>query len=159
MAGAIHDGPVAASDHPSADALIDALYAVALPVGLAFLSPELRYLRVNEALARLNGRPPDAHLGATLEEIVGPHAPVLRETLERVMATRRPVELELSLALPQVPDDVRAMEATYSPVMEGDELLGIGAVVLDVTGRPRLEHRHSQLLRDALIARAAAEAA
>src|SRR4051794_36991731 len=37
------------------DAELRALYA-ALPVGVAFMDPELRYQRVNETLARMNGR-------------------------------------------------------------------------------------------------------
>ena len=39
------------------DAELRALYS-ALPVGVAFLGPDLRYQRVNETLARLNGRSP-----------------------------------------------------------------------------------------------------
>jgi PAS domain-containing protein len=109
------------------DAELRALYA-ALPVGVAFLSPELRYERVNETLARLNGRSVEAHIGASLEDVVGKHAPLLREALQQVMQTRRALELELTIPLPHDPADVRALEATYFPVVGGDEeLLGVGA--------------------------------
>ena len=141
------------------DAELRALYS-ALPVGVAFLSPDLRYQRVNETLARMNGRPVDAHLGASLEEILGEHAPMLRAALTDVMQRRRAVELELSAALPHEPADVRALEATYFPVVDGGgELLGVGGVVRDVTDRHRLELEESRLLREALLARAQAEAA
>src|SRR5207244_196163 len=50
-----------------ADAELRALYS-ALPVGVALLSPDLRYQRVNETLARLNGRAVSEHVGASLEE-------------------------------------------------------------------------------------------
>ena len=63
------------------DAELQALYA-ALPVGVAFLGLDLRYQRVNETLARLNGRSVEAHVGASLEEILGEHAPALRAALE-----------------------------------------------------------------------------
>jgi PAS domain-containing protein len=46
-------------------ALLDALLASA-PVGLAFFDPELRYTRINHALASSNGLPSEAHLGRTL---------------------------------------------------------------------------------------------
>jgi serine phosphatase RsbU (regulator of sigma subunit) len=141
------------------DAELRALYA-ALPVGVAFLSPELRYERVNETLARLNGRSVEAHIGASLEDVVGKHAPLLREALQQVMQTRRALELELTIPLPHDPADVRALEATYFPVVGGDEeLLGVGAVVRDVTDRHALELAQSRLLQDALYARAEAEAA
>ena len=141
------------------DAELRALYS-ALPVGVAFLGPDLRYQRVNETLARLNGRSVEAHVGATLEAILGEHAPALRSAMEQVMATRRPLDLELSMALPHDPEDIRALEATYFPVIGDDgDLLGVGATVRDVTDRRRLEHEESRLLQQALFARAEAEAA
>ncbi len=41
-----------------------------VPFGLATLDSELRYVRVNETLARMNGIPAEAHIGKTVEEIV-----------------------------------------------------------------------------------------
>ena len=141
------------------DAELQALYA-ALPVGVAFLDPELRYQRVNETLAALNGRSVDAHVGASLEEILGEPAADLRPALERVLSTRQALDLEVTMPLPRDPGDVRALEATYFPVIDADDLLlGVGAVVRDVTGRRELEVEQSRLLREALLARADAEAA
>ncbi|MDA0169481.1 SpoIIE family protein phosphatase [Solirubrobacter taibaiensis] len=141
------------------DAELQALYA-ALPVGVAFMSPDLRYQRVNDTLARLNGLPVSAHVGASLEDVVGQYAPMLRAQLERVVSTREPLEMELDVALPHDSGDRRALEATFFPVADRDErLLGIGSVVRDVTARRRLELEQSELLREALFARAAAEAA
>jgi len=140
----------------SVDAELRALYA-ALPVGVAFLSPELRYLRVNETLALLNGRPAAAHVGASLEEMLGPHAPMLRETLRQVMTTREPIELQMTVALPHDPNDLRAKEAAHFPVVADSELLGVGIVVRDVTVRHRLEREQAELLREAERARDEAE--
>jgi serine phosphatase RsbU (regulator of sigma subunit) len=141
------------------DAELRALYA-ALPVGVAFLDPELRYLRVNDTLARMNERPVAEHLGATIEEVLGEAAALVRPMLEQVMATREAVELQVDLPPVAGETAVRALEATYFPVVEGGtELLGIGGVVRDVSGRRQLEVEQSRLLREALTARAEAEAA
>lgn len=141
------------------DAELQSLYS-ALPVGVAFLGPDLRYQRVNETLARINGRPVSAHIGASLSDILGDLADSLETSLRQVMETRQPLELEVNAALPEGSSDVRALEATYFPVVDGGgELLGVGAVVRDVTHRHELELEQSRLLRDALIARADAEAA
>jgi serine phosphatase RsbU (regulator of sigma subunit) len=141
------------------DAELQALYA-ALPVGVAFLGLDLRYQRVNETLARLNGRSVEAHVGASLEEVLGEHAPALRAALEQVVSTRRPLDFELTTSLPHDPSDVRSLEATYFPVIDGrGELLGVGATIRDVTDRHRLELEESRLLQEALFARAEAEAA
>ena len=45
-------------------ALLDTLVGSA-PVGVAFLDTELRYLRVNDRLAEINGIAPEAHVGRT----------------------------------------------------------------------------------------------
>ena len=65
-------GPSHAADESNGTlARLDSLFANA-PVGLAFLDLELRFVRVNEALASIAGRPVADHLGRTLDEVVGP---------------------------------------------------------------------------------------
>jgi PAS domain-containing protein len=62
-------------------ALLDALYQSA-PVGLGFWDRELRYVRVNEALARINERSVEDHVGRTFHEVV----PQLADDLEAIAA-------------------------------------------------------------------------
>src|SRR3954454_18144127 len=50
-------------------ALLDTLFATA-PVGLAFFDAELRYVRINEALAGMNGLSVEDHLGRTVSEVL-----------------------------------------------------------------------------------------
>jgi serine phosphatase RsbU (regulator of sigma subunit) len=130
-------------DAHSVDAELRALYA-ALPVGVAFLSPELRYLRVNETLARLNGRSVEEHIGASIEEILGEAAAIGRPDLVRVAETREPREFPATvIPLPTEPGKTVTLEAVYFPVAEPDgRLLGVGGVVVDVT-------RQAQLLEEA----------
>jgi GAF domain-containing protein len=71
-------------------ALLDAVFATA-PVGLAFLDAEQRFVRVNEALAAINGRPVAEHLGRTIEEVLGPFGAELAAVHRRVMAEGRQV--------------------------------------------------------------------
>ena len=143
----------------SIDAELSALTA-ASPFGVAILDSELRYRRVNDALARMNGRPAAEHIGLTLEEVLGAPAAQLRPALENVIATREPLELEATVELPDDPRGSLTFAATYFPVMDDEgSLLGLGGVVADVTDRHRLEIEQSRLLREALVARAHAEAA
>ena len=51
-------------------AVVDAVFAAA-PVGLAFMDTNFRYVRVNQALAALNGLPVEEHFGRTLRDVVG----------------------------------------------------------------------------------------
>ena len=48
---------------------LERLYATA-PIGLGFLDTELRYIRVNERLAQINGVSAQSHVGRRLADIV-----------------------------------------------------------------------------------------
>ena len=48
---------------------LDLLYRTA-PVGLGLLDRELRYVRINDRLARINGKPVSAHIGRTVREVI-----------------------------------------------------------------------------------------
>jgi PAS domain S-box-containing protein len=145
---------VALSGARAATALLDAVYA-AIPVGLAFFSPDGRFQRVNQALADMNGRPIEEHLGHTPEEVLGPGGQRVAALLRAVLDTGSTVADE------QIPvEDGRYFEASYFPVFgAGDELEGVGTVVREITERHRAELERTALLKDAVTARAHAEAA
>ena len=65
-------------------ALLDSLYNSA-PIGLGFWDRDLRYVRVNNALAVINERPPEDHPGRTFAEVVPHLAPAL-ESIARARA-------------------------------------------------------------------------
>ena len=138
----------------AATALLDAVYG-AIPVGLAFFSPEGRFRRVNEALAEMNGRAADAHLGRTAQEVLGRHGERVAARIGDVVETQRAV-VEEEIAV----EGDRFWEASYFPVFgPADELEGVGAVVREITERHRAEVERTRLLKDAVTARAHAEAA
>jgi PAS domain S-box-containing protein len=141
------------------DAQLRAVYA-ALPVGVAFVTPDLRYERVNEALARMNGVPVEEHLGRTVHEVLGEHGAEAERLTREVVEHRVPLQFEMAVRLPGAAGEERHFEATYFPVFApSEQLLGVGAVVRDVSGRHRLEREREDLLRDALASRGQAEAA
>ncbi|MFB1484276.1 ATP-binding protein [Corallococcus sp. RDP092CA] len=136
-------------------ALLDSLLDAA-PVGIAFLDPDLRYLRINDMLARLNSKPVEAHRGHALREMVrtGAVAPI-EQALRRVLETGQPVQDMLLVG----PDPVRGREgswrADYFPVRTPDGvLLGVGCTVVDITDHKRAEAALEQAIdfREELIA-------
>lgn len=113
----------------------------ASPVGVAFLDRDLRYVRINEALAELNGRPAAEHIGRSIIEMIPDAAPVLGPMLRDVMARGEPV-LNRELTRPSTthPHEVRIYLATFFPVRAtSGEIMGVGGVVSDVTGARRAE--------------------
>ena len=133
-----------------ARALADALLAAA-PIGVAFLDPQLRYVRVNAVMAALNGRPAEDHSGRTLAEVVGAvEAARFEPHLRRVLATGEPlVGWEFPGRAPGDPAREGHWSATYYPAFGPDgDVLGIGVMLADVTERRRaeLELRRSEAL-------------
>ncbi|MFZ1878933.1 MAG: GAF domain-containing protein [Gaiellaceae bacterium] len=123
-------------------ALLDSLYGSA-PIGLGFWDRELRYVRVNEALARINNRPAADHVGRPLLEVIPQLAHVIEPIARRVLDTRRAVvALEMTGGTPDDPDASRHWLASYYPVLAPDgEPLGVGGIVEEITERRRAEQR------------------
>ena len=121
-------------------ALLDVIFARA-PVGLAFYDLDGRYVRINDHLAAINGRPPAEHIGRTLAEIL-PQLPEVGGDVMRVAETGRPsTGVEVRGETPAEPGVQREWVASYWPVRAaaGGELIGVGAVVFDVTDRRAAE--------------------
>jgi PAS domain S-box-containing protein len=116
------------------------------PIGVAFYDHELRFQRVNEAIASINGLPAEAHLGRTIEEVVPGLAPTIRPIMERVLANNTSeTDVLVEGETPAQPGSLRRWLVTYYPIsLGGRQPLGVGAMVLDVTERSLLEEQLRQ---------------
>ncbi|HEY6961547.1 MAG TPA: GAF domain-containing protein [Gaiellaceae bacterium] len=123
-------------------ALLDALYGSA-PVGLGFWNRDLRYVRVNEALAEINELPAAEHVGRALADVVPQLAHILVPLARRVLESgEAEVGIEMSGGTPREPDAERHWRASYYPVFGPDgSTIGVGAVVEETTARRRAEQR------------------
>lgn len=104
------------------------------PVGMAVLDTEGRYLRVNDALARIDGMAAEAHVGRRPDELFGSLNPSAGD-LHRVLETGEPV-VDLyftSQASARVgPEPIWSV--SYSRLTDaGGRVLGLGCTVVDVT--------------------------
>ena len=116
---------------------LDALFRDS-PLGIAFLDLELRFVRVNDALAQMNQVPADEHLGRSVGEVTG-HYDIERD-LRRVVETGEPM-LAVDIAL-----HGRHFEASYFAVRDDrGELLAVGKAMIDVTARRRAESARERL--------------
>jgi PAS domain S-box-containing protein len=104
----------------------------ASPIGIAFVDRDLRFLRINDAHAAINGVPAGAHLGRTVREVLPAVADAFESLLRGVIETGQPA-LNLEVPLP----DGRSLLATYFPVRVGEQVTGVGSIVMDVTETKR----------------------
>jgi len=124
---------------------IEQIYRYA-PVGLSNFDRDCRFLRINERMAELNGFSADAHLGRTIEDMVPHLAATLRELWRPVFERGEPVlDIDVHGRTQRDPDNDHDWLASYFPLRsETGEVIGLTAVVLDITERKRIE----QALRD-----------
>jgi len=141
------DAEVARGEAVESLAVVDAIFGAA-PVGLAFMDTKFHYVRVNDALAEINGLSADEHLGRSLRDVLGDELAHTIEPYHRhVLETGEPIlDLAVEGRLAATPDDTRNWLVSYYPVRDAtDAVIGVGVVITDVTEREQ--------------ARAAAEAA
>ena len=119
---------------------LSAIYRAA-PTGLAFVDTEFRYVSINDHLAEMNHLPAAAHIGRTLRQVLGDEVANQIEPLYReVIKTGQPVvnrEIRRPSADQKAPE-VRLV--SYHAVKNArGEVLGVSAVVKDITARKRAE--------------------
>ena len=125
------------------NARVATVYATA-PVGLCFVDRNLRFVMINDYLAAINAVPAQDHLGHTLPELLGEVGVEFEQAYRRVRDTGRPLrDVETTGAVPAEPGVMRSWLSSYYPVFgPSRELVGINAVVLDITERKRLEEQN-----------------
>jgi PAS domain S-box-containing protein len=121
----------------SAAGLLDVVFERA-PIGLALLDTGVRYVRVNDRLAEINGVPAGDHVGRTISELFPDLPPQVAADVVRVARTGEPLtEVEVTGATRAGGD--RRFLASYWPVKAAEEVIGVGIVVMDVTERRAAE--------------------
>jgi len=119
---------------------LEELYARA-PLGLGLLDTELRFARINQALADINGLSVEEHLGKRVWDLL----PGVRESAEpplrAVLESGEPMlDVPVVGTTPARPDDVREWREQFYPIRgDGGKVIGIGVVCEEVTERLRLE--------------------
>ncbi|NOK18705.1 sensor histidine kinase [Corallococcus carmarthensis] len=121
-------------------AQLDALLTSS-PVGLSLMDRDLRFVRVNARMAKLDGLSVDDYPGRTLAQVLPQFAARLEPLLRRVMETGEPAEeLGFTLERPDAPGGHLHVMASYHPVRTArGEVVGVGSVLVDVTRHKQAE--------------------
>ncbi|MGH2607894.1 MAG: PAS domain-containing protein, partial [Tepidiformaceae bacterium] len=118
---------------------LDAIYQGA-PIGLAVMDRDLRFLRVNERLAQMNGLPVPDHIGRAAIEVVPTVRGQGREAVEAVRRGETVIGLELSGESRNRPGERRDYLENWVPLKnDAGEVVGVSIAVEDVTERKRAE--------------------
>ena len=115
---------------------VERLYAIA-PVGLCYFDTDLRFLYINEWLARINGLQVEAHLGKTIDEVLKDVAAGVVPQLRHVLQTGEPIiEGTVEAETPAHPGESRLYMHNYYPDKSKDgAVVGVSCVVQDISER------------------------
>lgn len=129
-----------------------------VPVGIAIYDTDRRFIGINHALSAYNGIPGRAHLGHRVEDLVpdvGDSVPLLQQ---HVLDTGEPVvDMLVKAGTPaDEPGERRYWSVSYARLEGRDgQILGLTAVVVDITERQnavernRLARRRAAILNEA----------
>jgi PAS domain S-box-containing protein len=120
--------------------LLDALLEAA-PVAVCFLDRELRYIRINQVFADINGLTIEEHLGRKFEEVLPAIAAELEPQLQHVLDTGEALlNMEISGETRGQAKRYGYWLGNYYPVHNAmGETVGIGIILADVTAAKQTE--------------------
>jgi PAS domain S-box-containing protein len=150
--------PIAGSPVPQQPAL-QLIYDTA-PIGLAVLSPDCRYLQINQRLTEICGISVEDHLGRTVRDCVPALADAVENIVRSIMETGDPVTgIEVAGQRADQAEE-RSWVTYWHPLRNSaGEIVGVNVAAEEVTERKRAETALHASERELRRARDAAEAA
>lgn len=120
---------------------IETIYASA-PIGLCFIDTNLRFVRINEHLANINGCSVSEHIGRTIRDILPEMADQLEPFYQRVIESGKPIiNQEVCGFIQSQPRMKGCWLISYHPLKQADgQVLGINVMVQDITERKQNEN-------------------
>ena len=127
---------------------IEDLYRVS-PQAMALIDPELRFVRVNQRMAEIDGIPIEEHVGRKVEEVVPQLAEELCGPVLSVLKTGEAVlGQKMTGQSAQHPEDSRVWEVDWYPVHESARIGAVGVNVRDVTDQTDMSRELQRVMRE-----------
>jgi PAS domain S-box-containing protein len=110
------------------------------PIGLAFLSPDCRYLQINQRLTEICGISVENHLGRSVRDCVPALADAVEGIVQSIMRTGDPVKGVEVAGQRADQTDERSWVTYWHPLRNGaGEIIGVNVAAEEVTERKRAE--------------------
>jgi PAS domain S-box-containing protein len=118
------------------------------PIGLAFLSPDCRYLQINQRLTEICGIPIEGHIGRTVRDCVPALASSVEAIVRSIMETGEPVT-HIEVAGQRADQVEERFWITHWHPQRGPagNIIGVNVAAEEITERKRSE-REIHLARD-----------
>jgi len=139
-----------------ANVLLDTLFNNA-PIGIGVWDEKVRYVRLNNALAEINGLSQEMHIGKTVAELLPGIAAEVTEAFRHVVETGESISQETTGETPAAPGKQRYWSVNYYPIQLPGKITWVGAICQEITARKQAEAERDQLLERERLARVEAE--
>ena len=111
----------------------------AASIGFAIFDERGHYQHVNGALAAINGISSEAHLGYTIEEVLGPAVARQNEPFRnRLMANGKSASIEVNALLPTRSEPGSWLSHYFALEHRSRRITGVGVIVVEITMQRRL---------------------
>jgi len=119
---------------------IEAIYRNA-PAGLCVLDRDLRFVRINDRLAEINGIPVAEHIGKTVGELLPELANSIEPNLRQVIENGEPrLDVEVVSETPAQPGVQRSWLEQWLPIVDdAGRVTGINIVAVETTDQKQTE--------------------
>ncbi len=110
------------------------------PVGMCVLDRDLRFVRINERLAEINGIPAAEHIGKTVRDLLPELADTVEPEMRRILETGEPrLNIEIASETPAQSGVKRSWMEQWLPIIDAHgQVAGLNVVVEETTERMRL---------------------
>jgi PAS domain S-box-containing protein len=117
-------------------------------VGLSILDTNLRFLKINQKLADINGYSIETHLGKSVIELIPEISGRILPLLQTILDTKQPIcNLEISSPAPSQPEVIGYWLVSYFPILgEIGNPVAIGSIIIEISDRKRLELEREKLI-------------
>ncbi|WP_321421937.1 PAS domain S-box protein [uncultured Methanobacterium sp.] len=120
---------------------IEAIYNSA-PIGLCVLDRNLRFVRINDRMAEINGFPSEEHIGKTVHEIIPDLAEQAESAAKEIFETKNNVVgMEFTGMTPAQPGVSRTWMEEWYPLKDSSHhIIGINVAALEITEIKKAEN-------------------
>jgi PAS domain S-box-containing protein len=118
---------------------LEALYETA-PIGLCVFDENLRWVRVNQRIAEMNGRAIEEHIGKTPSQLIADVGAQAEEALRTILRTGDRLDFEMTGTTAAQPNVERAWSEHWVPIKDSiGRVIGISVATEEITERKRTE--------------------
>lgn len=119
------------------------------PNAVALIGADLKYIRLNERMAEINGEPISMHINAPVRDIIPAVADETEKTVKKVLATQQSIRgYRIKGNIKSEPDVQRVWESDWDPFISQGKVLGVTVQVREVTREVEMAERLTALMQE-----------